>query len=139
MFNLQAAFGMDLGPSFKVNRTVNEIIAQKLPVSLELGAWSMLVALGLGLPAGIIAALRPNTALDYVPSSFAKDKNRLSRALYRAGKTADVKKRWDFIDEVRNVGYGQTAEDPLGILKARLAKGEISQQEYERLRDTLAA
>ena len=33
----------DLGPSFKYpNRTVNEIIAQKLPVSLELGALSLL-------------------------------------------------------------------------------------------------
>lgn len=74
----------------------------------------------------------------HVPSSFAKDKNRLSRALYRAGKTADVKKRWDFIDEVRSAAYGQAA-DLLSILKTRLAKGEISQQEYERLRDTLAA
>lgn len=72
LFNLQEAFGMDFGPSYKIsNRTVNEIIAQKLPVSLELGAWSMLIALLLGLPAGIIAALRPNTVYDYVPSSLA--------------------------------------------------------------------
>lgn len=75
----------------------------------------------------------------HVPASFAKDKNRLSRALYRAGKIADVKKKWDFIDEVRSAGYGQQAEDPLDILKVRLAKGEISQQEYERLRNTIAA
>lgn len=74
----------------------------------------------------------------HVPSSFAKDKNRLSRALYRAGKNADAKKRWDFIDEVRGAGYGQE-EDPLNILKVRLAKGEISPQEYERLLNTLAA
>jgi oligopeptide transport system permease protein len=60
----------DLGPSFKsANRTVNEIIAQKLPVSLELGAWSMLVALALGLPLGVLAALRRNTWLDYLASS----------------------------------------------------------------------
>jgi oligopeptide transport system permease protein len=62
----------DLGPSFKYpNRTVNEIIASKLPVSLELGGWALLVALTIGLPAGVIASLRPNTALDYVPSSMA--------------------------------------------------------------------
>lgn len=72
LFNLKEAFGMDFGPSFKVpNRSVNEIIAQKLPVSLELGTWSLLLALLLGLPAGIIAALRPNTVYDYVPSSLA--------------------------------------------------------------------
>src|SRR5690606_25831625 len=71
-FNLKEAFGMDFGPSYKIsNRSVNEIIAQKLPVSLELGAWSLLLALLLGIPAGTIAALRPNTAYDYVPSSLA--------------------------------------------------------------------
>ncbi|MDI1250392.1 MAG: ABC transporter permease subunit, partial [Lacunisphaera sp.] len=60
----------DLGPSFKyANRSVNEIIAQKLPVSLELGGWAMLVALGLGLPLGILAAARQNTWLDYVCST----------------------------------------------------------------------
>lgn len=75
----------------------------------------------------------------HVPASFAKDKNRLSRALYRAGKNADVKKRWDFINEIRSAGFGQQAEDPLNILKVRLAKGEISRQEYERLRDAIAA
>jgi len=70
--DLKGGLGMDFGPSFKYsNRTVNEIIAQKLPVSLELGGWSLLVALLIGLPAGIFASLRPNTALDYVPSSLA--------------------------------------------------------------------
>jgi hypothetical protein len=75
----------------------------------------------------------------HVPASFAKDKNRLSRALYRAGKNADVKQPWSFIDQVRGEGYGQVAGDPLGILKVRLAKGEISQAEYEKLRQTLTA
>ena len=62
----------NLGPSLKYqNRSVNEIIADTFPVSLELGIWALLVALILGLPAGIIASLRPNTALDYVPMSLA--------------------------------------------------------------------
>jgi hypothetical protein len=75
----------------------------------------------------------------HVPASFAKHKNKLSRALYRAGKNADVKKRWDFVEEIRSIGYGQqAAEDALNILKVRLAKGEISPQEYERLHQTLA-
>jgi hypothetical protein len=76
----------------------------------------------------------------HVPASFAKHKNRLTRALYRVGKKADVKQQWDFIDEIRSSGYGQqAADDPLTILKVRLAKGELSPQEYERLRQTLAA
>ncbi|HWA86697.1 MAG TPA: ABC transporter permease subunit [Opitutus sp.] len=62
----------DFGPSFKYpNRTVNEIIADKLPTSLELGAWSLLVALALGLPLGILAAVKRNTWIDYACSSTA--------------------------------------------------------------------
>ena len=76
----------------------------------------------------------------HVPASFAKHKNKLSRALYSAGKNADVKKRWDFIEKIRSSGYEQQPdEDPLNILKIRLAKGEISTQAYERLRQTLAS
>ncbi len=67
----KVVFHGDLGPSFKYpNRTVNEIIADKLPVSLELGAWAMLIALGLGLPLGIIAAIKRNTFMDYLCSAF---------------------------------------------------------------------
>jgi hypothetical protein len=74
----------------------------------------------------------------HVPASFAKQKNKLTRALYREGKKADVKKRWDFIEEIRNSGYGQQAvEDPLTILKIRLAKGELTPREYEELRQML--
>ncbi len=61
-----------LGPSFKYpNRTVNEIIADTFPVSLELGFYALIVALFFGLLAGITASLRPNTALDYVPMSIS--------------------------------------------------------------------
>lgn len=71
-FDLKAAFGVDLGPSFKYpNRTVNEIIADKLPASLQLGGLSLLIALVLGLTAGILAAVKRNTRIDYTASSFA--------------------------------------------------------------------
>ena len=62
----------DFGPSFKYpNRTVNEIIADKLPVSLELGLTSLAVALVLGITLGVVAAIKRNTWLDYVSSSIA--------------------------------------------------------------------
>jgi oligopeptide transport system permease protein len=61
----------DLGPSFKYpNRTVNEIIADKLPVSAELGAESLAIALVLGIGLGVVAAIGRNTWIDYVASSF---------------------------------------------------------------------
>ena len=62
----------DLGPSFKyANRTVNEIIADKLPTSLELGLLALTVALVVGLTLGVLAAIRRNTWLDYLCSSVA--------------------------------------------------------------------
>jgi oligopeptide transport system permease protein len=62
----------DLGPSFKYpTRSVNEIIAEKLPVSVELGLWSLGVALCVGLPLGVLAAIRRNTWVDYLCSSVS--------------------------------------------------------------------
>jgi oligopeptide transport system permease protein len=62
----------DLGPSFKyANRTVNELIAESLPVSLELGLISLVWALVIGLLAGGIASLKPNTMWDYIPMSVS--------------------------------------------------------------------
>jgi oligopeptide transport system permease protein len=55
-----------LGPSFKYpNRTVNEIVAEAFPVSAELGLLALLFALALGVTAGVVAALKPNSALDH--------------------------------------------------------------------------
>lgn len=55
----------DLGPSFKYrDQTVNDIIAQSLPISIALGSVAMAFALLLGLTAGIGSALRRNTGLD---------------------------------------------------------------------------
>jgi oligopeptide transport system permease protein len=70
--DLKAAFGIDFRPSFKYpNRTVNEIIADKLPVSLELGGLSLAVALVVGVSLGAVAAIRRNTWVDYLCSSVA--------------------------------------------------------------------
>ncbi len=61
----------DLGPSFKYpNRTVNEILLDKLPVSAELGGISLAVALVIGVTLGTLAAVKRNTWVDYVASSF---------------------------------------------------------------------
>jgi oligopeptide transport system permease protein len=60
----------DFGPSFKYqDRTVNKIIADGFPVSLELGTLAVLLAVVLGIPAGIIAARRHNRFLDYLVMS----------------------------------------------------------------------
>lgn len=62
----------DFGPSFKYSgRTVNELIAAGLPITAELALYAMIVALVIGLLAGVGAAVRPNTAQDYIPMTAA--------------------------------------------------------------------
>ena len=62
----------DFGPSFRYpGRSVDEMIFSGLPTTAELGLYALLIALVLGTAAGVIAALRPNTAQDYLPMSAA--------------------------------------------------------------------
>ncbi len=62
---LAHAVKLDFGPSYKFpTRQVREIIAEGFRVSAELGGWALLVAVLLGVPIGVIAALRQNSALD---------------------------------------------------------------------------
>ena len=55
----------------KPNRTVGDIIKEKFPVSFKLGFFAITIALGIGVLFGVIASLRPNSFLDYIPSSLA--------------------------------------------------------------------
>jgi len=64
-------FTLDLGPSLTLrNQSVNDIIKQRFPVSLHLGVLAMLWALVVGIPLGIVAALRPNSWADYITMAF---------------------------------------------------------------------
>jgi len=56
----------DFGPSFQYkNYTVTELIAQGFPVSLQLGLSAMLLALFFGCAAGMLAAYKQNSRIDY--------------------------------------------------------------------------
>jgi oligopeptide transport system permease protein len=90
MANLQSAYGLDqpiwvqygrylkglahgdFGPSFKYKDfSVTELIGQGLPVTLELGAIAMTLAIALGVPIGTFAALHHNGAADYAAMALA--------------------------------------------------------------------
>jgi oligopeptide transport system permease protein len=65
------AVRLDFGPSYKYpTQQVREIIASSFPVSLELGLWALLLALALGVPLGVVAANRQNSATDYLTMSL---------------------------------------------------------------------
>ena len=61
----------DFGPLFRQSQTVNDIIAQTFPVSIQLGLMSVAVGFIIGIPLGIIAALNHNTTIDYVTTFLA--------------------------------------------------------------------
>ncbi|QTR47256.1 oligopeptide ABC transporter permease OppB [Thiothrix litoralis] len=62
----------DFGPSFKYkDHTVSSLIAQGFPVSLQLGLFAMLLALLVGIPAGMLAALHQNRPLDHAVMAVA--------------------------------------------------------------------
>ncbi len=63
---------MNFGPSYSSrNRTVNDIFRDNLPLSFQLGVMALGVAVLIGLPLGILAALRQNSAVDYGAMSLA--------------------------------------------------------------------
>ena len=55
----------DLGESVRTQLPVRDLIAQKLPVTLELAALAMLIALAIGIPAGVVSAVGQGSAWDY--------------------------------------------------------------------------
>ena len=62
----------DFGPSYRFPaRSVRDIILEGLPVSAELGGWSLLLALLVGIPLGVLAASRHNTAADHASMTLA--------------------------------------------------------------------
>jgi peptide/nickel transport system permease protein len=64
----QVAHG-NLGSSYLNNQTVNSLIAQALPVTLELSILALIVALAIAVPAGIVSAIRKGSVLDRVVTS----------------------------------------------------------------------
>ena len=61
----------DLGESVRTQQPVLELVAQKLPVTIQLAAMAFLIALAIGIPAGIIAAVGRGTWWDSLANGFA--------------------------------------------------------------------
>jgi peptide/nickel transport system permease protein len=61
----------DLGESIRIKRPVLDLIEEKLPVTGELALIALLISLAIGIPAGIIAAAKNGTAIDYATTMAA--------------------------------------------------------------------
>ena len=60
----------DMGDSFKYNKPVKELIAQRLPATIELAAFTVVIACLIAIPIGVLAGTRPNSAIDNIGTIF---------------------------------------------------------------------
>lgn len=71
-YYVKGVFTFDLGPSMaQRTRTVNDVVRDGFPRSLKLGLLAYLWAIFFGVPAGILAALKPNSIFDYGAMLFS--------------------------------------------------------------------
>jgi oligopeptide transport system permease protein len=57
----------DLGPSYRQRgKSVQDILRQQWPYSARLGLMALVIAVGIGIPLGVVAALKQNTIIDYI-------------------------------------------------------------------------
>lgn len=61
----------DLGDSYTYSKTVSELLASRIPNTLRISIGALIMSIGLGVPLGLWAALKQNTAADYIISSLA--------------------------------------------------------------------
>ena len=61
---------LDLGDSYFQDRPVLELVVERMPVSISLGFWSLLLIYGISIPLGVAKAVRDGTRFDFVTSTI---------------------------------------------------------------------
>ena len=61
----------DLGESMRIKQPVRSLILEKLPVTLQLGLMAIVIAVTIGVSAGIVSAVKKGTVWDYAANVFA--------------------------------------------------------------------
>jgi peptide/nickel transport system permease protein len=61
----------DLGESMRIQRPVVELVLEKLPVTLQLGGMAFVIACLIGIPMGVLSAVKKDGPLDYIANGVA--------------------------------------------------------------------
>jgi ABC-type dipeptide/oligopeptide/nickel transport system permease component len=135
-------FTFDLGPSMVLrNRTVNDIVLEQFPRSIQLGGLAMLFALLIGVPLGAIAALKQNTSVDYGSMFFSNVGFAVPSFLVATLLIYFVSLRWGLLPTSGWSSWRHMILPPIALglgpmaYFARLARGsmlETLQQDYVR-------
>lgn len=67
---ITAAVTGDLGKSFRFGQPVGEVIAMRLPATIELATFSILIAITVAIPLGVWAGAKPNSPVDNLGTTF---------------------------------------------------------------------
>ncbi len=131
-----------LGPSIKVaGRSVEDLLAPALPVSLSLGLLALAIACALGLLLGVRAGLKPNSAADYASMGLALLGISLPNFVIGAGLIIVFSLHLGWLPVAGWGGYAHlvlpafTLALPYAAYVARLARGgtvEVMQQDFIR-------
>lgn len=107
----------DLGISFRTNQPVLELIGEKLPVTLQLATMALIIAMVIGIPAGVLSAYKKGTWIDWIANVVAL--SGLSVPNFWLGimmiLLVSVKLGW-----LPASGYQPFSEDPLQSIKTML-------------------
>lgn len=107
----------DLGISLRTNQPVLELIGQKLPVTIQLAVMALIIAMAIGIPAGVLSAYKKGTWIDWLANTIAL--SGLSVPNFWLGimmiLLVSVKLGW-----LPASGYRPLTEDPLQSIKTML-------------------
>src|SRR6516164_7920430 len=67
----KAVLAGDFGESIRIKRPVRDLVFEKLPVTAELAALAIVIALSIGLPMGVVAAVKNDSATDHAATVVA--------------------------------------------------------------------
>lgn len=62
---------LDLGESIRFSQPVNQLLIERLPLTIELATTALMIAVAVGVPLGVLAARKHNTAIDTGTMAFA--------------------------------------------------------------------
>jgi len=107
----------DLGISLRTNQPVTELIGEKLPVTIQLAVMALIIAMVIGIPAGVISAYKKGTWVDWLANLIAL--SGLSVPNFWLGimliLLVSVKLGW-----LPASGYQPFSEDPLQSIRTML-------------------
>lgn len=110
----------DLGNSILLNRPVTQAIVERIPVTLALAGFALLLTVGIGLPCGVMAAVHANTWVDQAVLTFALIG--VSVPNFWLGLMLIVL-FGVMLDWLPAGGYVPFADDPLGWVKCLILPG----------------